>query len=551
MELNSTVNADLERIDAENGLSGTTRRRALGIYYTPDSAAKGLADWAIQSRQDRVLEPSFGGCSLLNAGVNRLRQLGAERPGAQLHGYDIDPEAFDYLSRLGISSDNFKRTSFLSAPAVDEKFNSIIANPPFVSWQKMTRDQREEVQELRRDRQYQIHGRASLWAYFLIRSMEFLNHQGRMAFILPNSVLTADYAKPIIKSVRSRFRSVQLINVTAHLFANEGTSERTCLLLCDYFNDQPTRLAPLKVQHASQVEDLHAITRKTADQRLKRNSCTANRFAITATRTQLKRPAFQRLGEQFQVSIGEVVGDVKFFVRPAEAWRKLNVPERYLAPILTRAAAISGITIPNKPCAFAAIPQLMRPDSDNLAVPVKQLLESYDVAKRDSNATFNRRDKWFQCSYDTTAVAFMGSICTHAPKIIQNTAQISCSNALYKFRPREPTSSWSRWLAIISLTTPFQLSAEQYARVRGNGGLKLEPSDTLRLAIPARLPKIEDADFHELLGLLDRFIMEGNHHEATQLADEQLLLETGLVPANRLAELRRRTRVLRNLRRIQ
>lgn len=48
------------------------RRRSLGIYYTPRNAADLLAAWAIRNPADTVLEPSFGGCSLLAAASDTL-----------------------------------------------------------------------------------------------------------------------------------------------------------------------------------------------------------------------------------------------------------------------------------------------------------------------------------------------------------------------------------------------------------------------------------------------------------------------------------------------
>jgi adenine-specific DNA-methyltransferase len=76
------------------------RRRSLGIYYTPQSAARVMAEWAIREPTDTVLEPSFGGCAILQAGVWRLHQLGCERPAKQLLGFDVDRAAFAHLERL-------------------------------------------------------------------------------------------------------------------------------------------------------------------------------------------------------------------------------------------------------------------------------------------------------------------------------------------------------------------------------------------------------------------------------------------------------------------
>ena len=70
------------------------RRRSLGVYYTPRSAASLLARWAIRWGDDTVLEPSFGGCTILEAAVKRLRSLGCAAPADQLFGIRHRPLGF-------------------------------------------------------------------------------------------------------------------------------------------------------------------------------------------------------------------------------------------------------------------------------------------------------------------------------------------------------------------------------------------------------------------------------------------------------------------------
>lgn len=72
-------------------------KRTNGIYYTPAEVSKALSEWAIASPEDRVLDPSFGGCCFLVSSHDRLRFLGARNPSAALFGCDTDPAAFEAL----------------------------------------------------------------------------------------------------------------------------------------------------------------------------------------------------------------------------------------------------------------------------------------------------------------------------------------------------------------------------------------------------------------------------------------------------------------------
>jgi hypothetical protein len=55
-------------------------RKARGAFFTPTVVAEYLADWAIRSPSDRVLEPSCGEASFLLAAMKRFRDLGVHRP---------------------------------------------------------------------------------------------------------------------------------------------------------------------------------------------------------------------------------------------------------------------------------------------------------------------------------------------------------------------------------------------------------------------------------------------------------------------------------------
>ena len=133
-------------VHQDEGRANVGRRRSLGIYYTPQSAAQVLAGWAIRGAKDTVLEPSFGGCAMLEAAVARLRALGCREPAAQLQGFDVDEGAFAYLRRLLGGLDRhpqFALGDFLMAnPGAPGRVTAVLANPPFVSYHRMNVEQR-------------------------------------------------------------------------------------------------------------------------------------------------------------------------------------------------------------------------------------------------------------------------------------------------------------------------------------------------------------------------------------------------------------------------
>src|SRR5690242_1194071 len=55
-------------------------RKTRGAFFTPPRVSKFLAEWAVRSDTDRILEPSCGEASFLLAADARLKELRREAP---------------------------------------------------------------------------------------------------------------------------------------------------------------------------------------------------------------------------------------------------------------------------------------------------------------------------------------------------------------------------------------------------------------------------------------------------------------------------------------
>lgn len=511
--------------------SDRQRRRELGIYYTPPEAAKTLARWAIRRPEETVLEPSFGGCAMLSAAVSVLRTLGNPDPSPQLYGYDVDAAAFEHLAQLGVDNGtgNFKKQDFLRASSVDLKVNAVLANPPFVSHHRQSETQRRLTNKLRKKYLPALPRLASLWAFFVLHSMSFLRPGGRMAFVLPNSVGTSDYGKPLLEYLRNHFSRVELVHVGERLFIQAGADERIALLLLsDYIPMGNAEPAPIYVRNILKISEVELSNgSNTTSDKL---NCDLDTRSEAGMELAKHSDALTTLEMQAFVQIGEVVGDIRNLVKPLAEWRSLGIDSTYLVPLLSRAAQIVGLSIPASVIheVSTTIPYLLLPPAESLPKSIAAFLERYTSEEILKNRTFQKRSIWYRCSYETGADAFIGSMSHDYPRIIGNDAGISCSNAFYKIRLFN-NLKMAKWLPILSLTTPLRLSAEVMGRIRGSGGIKLEPSDVKKLQLPRSLPDIPSADFNALKQKLNSLAREGKLDVASRLADSIVYIEPGLI----------------------
>lgn len=527
------------------------RRRALGIYYTPNDAAKLLAEWAIRTPVDSVLEPSFGGCSFLAAAKDRLEALGAASPARQMFGYDVDPKAFVYLARTLTEqrTTNFRLQDFLKSRSTGKDLvTTALGNPPFVSYHRMNPDQRAVLDVWRGKNAAPFPKSASLWAYFLIHSLAFLKPDGRLAFILPSAFCTADYARPISNYLTQVFRRVLVFAVRDQLFLHAGARERTVVLLADRYRPDVSASQTKAEVHAVHTLDelssaIRAIGRHGESHRIE-SIC-----APGLDETIGNRNAFCELGEFASVSIGEVVGDTEFFVKPSHAWDALGIPSHYLYSIVTKGKQLPGILLKKGDIKgrYSVVPLLLRAEGKRLSKAVAKYLDSYPAHSRATNRTFQKRDPWHLTSYRTDAAAFIGSLSQLAPRMVLNQAKVSCANGLYQLRPLRGMR-WSPAIAVASLSTVWQVSAERTARSRGTGALKLEPSDAKRLLIPRTALEMSYADGRRLVSDVDRVYREHGFAAAARHVDYALLLQPKILTHRQLTNLQDELRRLRGLR---
>src|ERR1700678_3753021 len=86
-----------------------TLRKARGAFFTPPEICSYIAEWAIRSGEDHILEPSCGEAAFLLEAANILRKCGSRDLflQGQLHGVEIHKESAD-AARIALSRSGFE-----------------------------------------------------------------------------------------------------------------------------------------------------------------------------------------------------------------------------------------------------------------------------------------------------------------------------------------------------------------------------------------------------------------------------------------------------------
>jgi adenine-specific DNA-methyltransferase len=200
-----------------------TKEKAGGATYTPvilaDFVASQIAraaEGSLDKRPLRILDPAIGHGELL---LSLVKQLGPDRH-IEVHGFDIHPEAVEVahnrLSALGgklslkLTEGDFlqhvleqfgdSQPSLFSDAPTSERYDLIIANPPYVRTQIMGSIHAQMLAQ-----RYELTGRVDLYYAFLVSLSQVLAPHGVAGVIVSNRFMTTRAGAAVREAVRSRF----------------------------------------------------------------------------------------------------------------------------------------------------------------------------------------------------------------------------------------------------------------------------------------------------------------------------------------------------------
>ncbi|MGF1532828.1 MAG: Eco57I restriction-modification methylase domain-containing protein [Bernardetiaceae bacterium] len=152
-------------------------RNKFGQYFTPAIVAEFMIDLADISPDSRILEPSCGEGVFLEL----LQRKGFHN----LAAFEIDgslSQKFDFV----------RYESFVSAK-IDEKFDLVIGNPPYIRWKNLEEKLKSELTHHPLWNRY-FNALCDYSSIFIIKSIELLNEDGQLIFICPEYWLSTTHS---------------------------------------------------------------------------------------------------------------------------------------------------------------------------------------------------------------------------------------------------------------------------------------------------------------------------------------------------------------------
>lgn len=510
-------------------------RKARGAFFTPPELAEFLAEWAIRSPHDSVLEPSCGEAAFLLSVAARLTALGnghigrGQIQGVELHGPSAR-QAAALMDHAGVPVEIAQRDFFEFD--TDRRFDATVGNPPYVRYQDFTGSARSRGQQAALAQGVRLTGLASSWAAFVVHAARFLNPEGRLALVLPAELLTVNYAAQVRRYLLERFAKVRLVLFEERVFP--GVLEEVVLLLAE--GTGPTD--HFELFQARDLSDLHDIESLACiwsplDAEGKWTPALLPSDALRIYTDLTTGRGFTRLQDWGETSLGMVTGNNRYFtMTPQQAIKQLKIPLKELLCISPPGSRhLRGLTFTEKSWEEMARAgkrvYLVYPDAKRPSKAARRYIEEGEGSGVNKAYKCRVRSPWWRVPLVAPPDLFLTYMNHDTPRLATNRAGVRYLNSVHGLVLKKGRRQLGLdLLPIATLNSLTLLGAEMVGRAYGGGMLKLEPKEADILPVPSlELVQQSEGPLRALRPQLASHLRQGRLDDAVRLVDGALLVE--------------------------
>jgi adenine-specific DNA-methyltransferase len=514
-----------------NFIEFESAQKLRGGYYTEPDIADFLTAWVLETKPERILEPSCGDGAFIQA-------IARANPGSvnSLVGCELNPEeaqkAGDRARQLkGIATDihtgDFLEW-FLNRAEEGAPFDAVLGNPPFVRYQYL--DAKQQALAERVFQQFDLHftRHTNAWVPFIVASLASLKPGGRLAMVVPSELLHVLHAKSLRKFLLAQCATVLVID-PEHIWFQD-TLQGVVLLLAEKrvkTNRTSARIAIRPVASRDQLRSPPQSHFERAE--FFAGSVLNGKWMLglltsrerTLVKELSRHPQIKRFGEIASVDVGIVTGANKFF-HVTDAILKEHGLEPWAHPMFGRSEQAQGVIYgrqDHEENARRGLPTnfvwLGKTPLEEFPESVRKYIrdgESQGLAKRYKCRI---RTPWYNVPSVYAAPVGMLKRSHHFPRLVLNDAKTLTTDTAYRVTPHNVRAADLVFSFVNSLTA---LSNELEGRHYGGGVLELVPSEIEKVLIP--LGEHTSA----ALGNLDTAIKSGMLPEELLLREDNFIL---------------------------
>lgn len=495
--------------------NGTAREmlREKGQFWTPDWVAQAMVAYVLADGAEELFDPAVGAGVFFKA----AKQFAYEKNRTlTLKGTEIDPEILTMAVTNGLSTNDIEGIQirdFVLTPS-EKKLKAVVANPPYIRHHRLSSDTKQELKSLaNRLIGSSLDGRAGLHIYFLIRALELLEENGRLAFIMPADTCEGVFAPKLWRWITKNFQLDAVITFRAEATPFPGVDTNPIIFLIQ--NRKPENqffwveciksdAHDLTTWILSQFQAEHyypslVIHRRTIAEGLSTGLSRRpqDEFAIDTP----------TLGDFGKVLRGIATGANEYFFLTTDQARELNIPTEFLRRAVGRTRDVDGEEITDatlKALEKKGRPTLLfSPDGRSKHLfpdSVQKYLEQLENARVHERTLIASRKPWYKMEVRDIPPILFAYLGRRNARFIRNRAGVLPLTGFLCVYPYQTDLDYIERLWQVLKHPQTIANLVRVGKSYGGNAIKVEPRALERLPLPE--PVLREVGLAPVIGRL-------------------------------------------------
>jgi predicted RNA methylase len=469
--------------------------REKGQFWTPDWIAQAMVSYVLQGETDHIFDPAVGAGAFFKAAKVLGERLDRR---VELLGAEIDDAALQQATQNGLTTADLASvqiSNFVLHPPT-RHFSAIVANPPYIRHHRLPAEAKTYLKAYSANLLgAALDGRAGLHIYFLLRALQLLGPDGRLAFIMPADTCEGVFARPLWQWITQRYHleAVVTFTPTASPFPQVDTNPLIFLLrnrqpASDFWWAQCTQAETGQLQTwigsgFSAVPD--------GPLRIQRRQLREGLATGLSRPPATERQSEIVLADLARVWRGIATGANEFFFLTSERARALEIPEEFLRLAVGRTRDVDGNTITPQTLQqleASGRPTLLlsldgRPLTE-LPPSVRRYLLEGESQGLPQRPLIAQRRPWYKMEVRAVPPFLFAYLGRRNARFIRNTAGVMPLTGFLCVYPHQsdPAFLEKLWGVLTHPDTIANLAL--VGKSYGAGAIKVEPRALERLPIP-------------------------------------------------------------------
>ena len=468
--------------------------REKGQFWTPPWVADAMVAYCLGGGARTLFDPAVGAGAFLLASKSAA---GPRRSRLRLAGCEVDERALEQARANGLTDADLRDVVVADFPAAHTggPYDAIVANPPYVRHHRLDRIHKAKLRGMsQRILGRPLDGRAGLHVYFLLRALDLLAPNGRLAFILPADTVEGVFAPRLTEWIGRNFAIDAVVTFDRAATPFPGVDTNALIL---FISRRTLRRSLVWARCARRDDTLADFVRSGF--RARDGIATMSRALSEALRTGLSRepaslPTGLVLGDYAAIRRGIATGANDFFFLTKDAARKARLPRELLLPAIGRTRDVSRDAI--TPATLRDLDARGRPTllfSPSGGAYQSPAVSAYLRRGRrlglPQRALIRTRNPWYKMETRAVPPFLFAYLGRRRARFIRNAAGVVPLTGFlcvypHRTSPRHLARLW-RILSDPQTVENLRLVGKSY----GAGAIKVEPRALERLPIPPTLAR--------------------------------------------------------------